>query len=191
MIGFLSGTLAGRAEDGCLLNVHGVGYALSCSSATLAALPGEGKPTRLYTHLQVRDDALVLFGFASEAERYLFELLLGVSGVGPRVALGLCSALSPEEFRRALVSEDAGALAAVPGVGKKTAARIVLDLKEKLSLPDLQVTSNGANSVAEARSALENLGYSGAEVRSALSEVGAAPDDPVGAVIKSALKVLA
>ena len=191
MIGFLEGRIAARFGDGCFVEVGGVGYRLSCSGTTLAALPPDGERARVWTHTYVREDAIALFGFATEAEQRMFEALLGVGGVGPRVALGVCSAFSPDAFRRALATDDVPALASVPGIGKKTAARILLDLKEKLSIPDLRVAGTGPDAVAMARSALENLGYSGAEVRAALGEVGAEPSSRVEDVVKQALKVLA
>ncbi|MFN2588143.1 MAG: Holliday junction branch migration protein RuvA [Actinomycetota bacterium] len=191
MIGFLRGSVAARTADGCFVDVAGVGYRVACSATTLAAIPHEGAEVRLWTHLHVREDALALFGFATESEQRIFEALLGVAGVGPRVALQVCSAFAPDALRKALVTDDVAALASVPGIGKKTAQRIVLDLKEKLALPDLEVVGVRPDALSKARSALENLGYSAGEVRVALSEVGPAPDDPVEAVIKSALKVLA
>jgi len=191
MIGFLEGVVAGRIPDGCFLEVRGVGYRLSCSGHTLAALPREGERTRLWTHTYVREDLLALYGFASESEQAMFEALLGVSGVGPKVALAMCSAFTPEHFRRALVTDDVAGISSVPGIGKKTAQRILLDLKEKLDLPDLALVGSRPDTLAQARSALENLGYSPGEVRAALGEV--APDNHEGVedVIKSALRVLA
>lgn len=191
MIGYLEGKVAGLTEDGCFIDVNGVGYRVMCSTATLAALPPEGSKTRVWTHTHVREDALALFGFVSPAEQRIFEALLGVSGVGPKVALQICSAFTPEAFRKTLATDDLAAITAVPGVGKKTAQRIVLDLKEKLSVPDLGVVGSGSDNVARARSALENLGYSAAEVRAALSELGPAPEEELETVIRSALKVLA
>lgn len=191
MIGFLNGEVAGLFPDGCYLDVNGVGYKLSCSATTLSNLSERGAKVRLWTHTYVREDTLALYGFASEAERTMFEALLGVSGVGPKVALQVCSAFSPESFRRVLAMEDIDAISSVPGIGKKTAGRMVLDLKEKLQLPDLEVVGNGRDALAEARSALQNLGYSSAEVRAALSALAPQQDDSVADVIKSALRVLA
>lgn len=190
MIGSLSGKLAGRTLDGCLLEVNGVGYTLSCSGATLATLPPDGGKCRLLTHLHVREDALVLFGFDTESERQIFEALLSVSGVGPKVALALCSALTADQFRSAVATDDVDAIASVPGIGKKTAQRIVIDLKEKLALPDLQIVNGSTDSVGQARSALENLGYSPGEVRAVLAEVGAGANGNVQEVIRAALKAL-
>ncbi len=189
MIGFLRGTIVATSGSGCLIDVGGVGYRLNCSTSTLNALP-TGLDARVWTHLNVREDALTLYGFAAESELRMFEALLSVSGVGPKAALGICGALTPESFRRALVTDDLETLSSVPGIGKKSAQRIVLDLKEKLALPDLSVIGESGDALARARSALANLGYSPAEVREALSEVDAA-DLPVEQVVRSALKVLA
>jgi holliday junction DNA helicase RuvA len=191
MIGFLDGVVAGRTPDGCFLDVRGVGYRLSCSATTLAALPPQGEPIRLFTHVQVREDLLGLFGFATEAEQAMFELLIGVTGVGPKVALQLCSAFRPDALKKALVTDDVAGISAVPGIGKKTAQRIVLDLKEKMALPDLEIAGSGPDTLTKARSALENLGYSAGEVRAALSEVAPSDDDGVEDVVRSVLKVLA
>lgn len=191
MIGFLRGELAARTTDGCFVDVAGVGYRLACSATTLAALPSDGAEVRLWTHVHVREDALALFGFATEAEQRIFEALLGVSGVGPKVALQVCSAFSPDALRKALVTDDVAAISSVPGIGKKTAQRMVLDLKEKLALPDLEVVGARPDALSKARSALENLGYSAGEVRVALGEVAPAPDDSVEDLVKSALRVLA
>ena len=191
MIGFLTGSVAGRISDGCFLDVNGVGYKLSCSATTLRSLPPEGRDFRLWTYLHVREDALTLFGFSTENEQRTFEALLSVASVGPKVALAVCSVLAPDALRRALVTDDVDAIAAVPGIGKKTAQRIVLELKEKLALPDLEVADITTDSLRQARSALENLGYSPPEIRAALAEVAAAPESPVADVVKHALKVLA
>ena len=191
MIGFLDGTVAGRTLDGCLLDVNGVGYRLACSATTSSALPPQGHRMRLFTHVHVREDALALFGFASEAEQHLFELLIGVNGVGPKVALQVCSAFSPEALKKALVTDDVAGISSVPGIGKKTAQRIVLDLKEKMDLPDLEIVGSGRDTLATARSALENLGYSAGDVRVALAEVAPPDTERVEDVVRSALKVLA
>ncbi len=191
MIGYVKGELAARDAEGCIVDVGGVGYRLACSGTTLAGLPAPGDTTRLFTHLHVREDVLALFGFATETERALFEALISVSGIGPKVALQICSAFAPDAFKRALVTDDIDAICAVPGIGKKTAGRVVLELKEKLDLPDLAVVGTRRDTLSQARSALENLGYSPAEVRAALGELQPDADEPVEAVVRSALKVLA
>lgn len=191
MIGFLDGIVAGRSADACLLEVSGVGYRLSCSATTLAALPPDGQKTRLFTHLHVREDVLALFGFAGEAEQSMFQGLIGVSGVGPKVALAICSAFRPEDLRRALVTDDSAVIASVPGIGNKTAQRIVIDLKEKMALPDLELVGARPDALARARSALENLGYSPGEVRVALKDVDVDEKDDVEDIVRVALKALA
>jgi holliday junction DNA helicase RuvA len=191
MIGFVSGVVATKATGGCVVDVQGVGYRLACSATTLASLPSEGQKCKLWTHLYVREDALALFGFATEVEQRMFEALLTVSGVGPRVALAVCSAFSPDSFRRALATNDVAGIESVPGLGKKTAQRIIVDLKERLSPPDLQVGGSGRDTITKARSVLENLGYSAAEVRTALSGVTPSDGDRIEDIVKSALKALA
>lgn len=191
MIGYLNGTLAAADGEGCIIDVAGVGYRLACSGTTLAGLSGVGEEARLFTHLHVREDVLALYGFGSEAERAMFEALIGVSGIGPKVALQLCSAFAPDAFRRALVTDDVDAICSVPGIGKKTAGRVVLELKEKLDLPDLAVVGTRRDTLTQARSALENLGYSPGEVRAALGELQPDEDGSVEALVRSALKVLA
>lgn len=191
MIGFLEGLVVARTADDCLVDVNGVGYRVACSAQTLTSLPADGERCRLWTHLHVREDVIALYGFASEPEQRVFEALLGVSGIGPKAALQVCSAFQPDAFRKVLVTDDVAALSSVPGIGKKTAQRILLDLKEKLELPDLVLVGSRPDALGKARSALENLGYTPGEVRAALGEVQPGPEDPVEEVIKSALKVLA
>ena len=192
MIGYLNGTLATADEGGCIIDVAGVGYRLACSGTTLAGLPAVGEDARLFTHMHVREDILALYGFATEAERTMFEALIGVSGIGPKVALQLCSAFAPDAFKRALVTDDVDSICSVPGIGKKTAARVVLELKEKLDLPDLAIVgTRSRDTLSQARSALENLGYSPGEVRAALGELPLSEEESVEAVVRSALKVLA
>lgn len=191
MIGFLDGVVAGRTSSGAWIDVNGVGYAIACSATTLRALPADGGRTRVWIHTHVREDQLALFGFATQAELTLFEALIGVNGVGPKVALQICSAFAPEALRKTLVTDDVGALSSVPGIGKKTASRIVLELKEKLDLPDLQVVGAAPDSLAEARSALENLGYSPAEVRAALADLDISERTSTEEVVRRALKALA
>jgi len=162
----------------------GLGYELQVSASTLASLPPVGKHARVLTHLLVRDDALVLFGFASSAERDLFLLLLGVGGVGPKVALAILSVLSPEALRRAVLDGDADAITIVPGVGKKVAARIVLDLKEKLG-GEVELPSAGP--IAEVREVLVAMGLSHQEVQSAVVDIDG-DGAPVEILLRRALR---
>jgi Holliday junction DNA helicase RuvA len=132
MIARLAGVLATREADGSVIDVAGVGYAVAHSLHTYSDLPAVGKAVTLFTHLHVREDALQLYGFSTVEERRLFELLLGVSGVGPKVALAVLSGLAPASFARAVVDENLGALTRIAGVGRKTAERIVVDLRDKM-----------------------------------------------------------
>ena len=192
MIGFLRGRVADKGESGCLLDVGGVGYRLACSGPTLAALPALGDEARLWTHLHVREDELSLYGFATEDERRVFASLLEVSGIGPRVALSLCSCLPPGRFRRALQDDDVAAIAAVPGIGRKTASRVLLDLKDKLvAVAPAGAAPAPAEARARAASALENLGLSPSEARAAVERVDGDAGDAVEDLVRAALRELA
>jgi holliday junction DNA helicase RuvA len=182
VISFLEGTLAERGDGVAVIQCGGLGFEVACSNSTLAALgspakPGSaGAPVRVFTYLHVREDALQLFGFADRQEREVFQLLISVSGVGPKVALALLSAFTPDALAAAVASEDSAHISSVPGIGKKTAERVILELKDKLGVPDGMggVKAGGATpSVAteEARQALLALGYSSTEVRLVLAEV--------------------
>jgi Holliday junction DNA helicase RuvA len=190
MIAFLTGRLARTAPTFALLDVGGVGYRLLMSTRSLAALPAEGDEVTIQTHLHVREDELTLYGFESEDERELFEQLIAVGGVGPKVALAVISALSPDSLRSAVAHDDATLLGTVPGVGPKTAKRLILELKDKLALPDLGagVSRVSAGAVEEARLALLAMGISPAEAAVALQ--GAPADATAEALLKGALKVL-
>ena len=184
MIALVEGTIAERGGDRAVIMAGGVGYELLVSASTLGSLPPAGKTARLLTHMHVRDDAMLLFGVATAAERELFLLLLGVGGVGPKLALAILSVLSPEALRRAVLEGDADAITVVPGVGKKVAARIALDLKEKLGgvieLPE-------AGPIAEVRDALIGMGLSTQEVQGAVRGLNGA-DGSVEELLRDALK---
>lgn len=186
MIAFLTGKVAGKGASFSLLDVHGVGYRLAMSTTSLAALPAEGDEVTVHTYLYVREDELSLYGFESPAERELFERLIGVSGVGPKVALAVLSSLSPDTLKGAIAREDVALLSSVPGVGKKTAQRMIIDLKDKLDLPDLGsgAAGSGADSASatEARDALIAMGFSIAEATLALREA------PAGTTAEGAVK---
>jgi len=172
MIAFLSGRVVAKMPTYALLEVAGVGYKLAMSTGSLAALPALGDEVTVWTHLYVREDELALFGFESQEEKFAFEQLITVSGIGPKVALAVLSALSAETLATAVSAEDADLLATVPGVGKKTAQRIILDLKDKLGaqLPGTAGASSGGAraAVGEASDALLGMGFSSAEVAVAL-----------------------
>lgn len=170
MIAFLRGTLVAREADGVVVEVQGVGYRLFLSSTSLGSLPAAGEEVKLFTELHVREDALVLYGFATAEERRFFRLLTGVNGVGPKVALAILSQLDPRALHQAVMLEDVAALARAPGVGKKTAQRVVLELRDKLGEPvgseeDWRPALQGApaDPWSETLLALQNLGYPGSE----------------------------
>lgn len=184
MIALLEGTVVERSAGRVVVLAGGVGYELLVSASTLGALPPAGQRTRVLTHLHVRDDAMSLFGFATPAERDLFALLIGVGGVGPKLALAVLSVLAPDALRRALLDGDADALTLVPGVGKKVAARIVLDLKEKLGG---EVALPAESPLAEVRDALMGMGLSVQEVQDALAGLDGR-DEPVEDLLRGALQ---
>ena len=189
MIAFLTGRVAARAAGHALIEVGGIGYRLIMSTSSLAALPAEGDEVTVHTYLHVREDELTLYGFESEEERALFEALIGVSGVGPKVALAILSGLRPDALRTALARDDVALLSSVPGVGKKTAQRLLIDLKDKLGAPDLGGQGGGSSHAAvEAREALLSMGFSPAEAAAGLRDVpdGASTEQ----LLKSALKTL-
>jgi Holliday junction DNA helicase RuvA len=195
VIAGIEGTLVEILPDGAVVDVHGVWYRLLMPSTVIASLPKPGTNVRVQTHLHVREDAMTLYGFSRADERDLFEVLLGVNGIGPKGALAVLSVYSPEAFRKALVTEDLDALTLIPGVGKKTAARMILELREKLALPDLEVVpgGNGARRavLVEVKGALINLGYTPAETRSALESLPSDDEKSVEDLLKLALKELA
>ncbi|MEK6273736.1 MAG: Holliday junction branch migration protein RuvA [Actinomycetota bacterium] len=182
MIARLTGTPVARTLDGVVLDVGGVGYLLRMT-ARAHQKAKEGREVTVDTYLHVREDALQLFGFAEPAERELFEHLLSVSGVGPKVALLIVSGSTPAELRRAIVLEDTARFLAIPGVGRKTAERVVLELKEKLGLEE--PGSDGAPDFV-ARDALVELGYSLVEADRALATTD--PGDPPEERVRQALR---
>ncbi len=166
MIALISGTVAVRRSDHVVVDCGGVGYRLAVSTQTLRQVPAVGHELLLHSHLVVRDDALSLYGFASEEERELFLMLLGVQSVGPKVALAVLSAGPPRDLLAALAAGDAGRFQAVPGIGKRTAERIIVELREKVgvSLPEHVISVRRSEDPRTlAREALVELGYSASE----------------------------
>jgi holliday junction DNA helicase RuvA len=171
MIGFLRGRLVHKGVGDALIDVTGVGYQVIVPTRCLDELPGVGEEVVLHTHLHVRDDALALYGFATREERECFERLIGATGVGPRLAITILSVLSPEELRRAVVAGDRDSLVLVPGIGAKTAAKLLIELRDRLGAPGELVPAGASSdaSLAEVRAALESLGYGADEVRAAVA----------------------
>lgn len=184
MISFLEGEVAEKAGARVVISVGGVGYEALVPASTLAKLPPVGEWTRLRTRMVVRDDAITLFGFATVDERELFDLLVTVTGIGPKVALAFLSALTPDALRRAVRAGDVAALTIVPGVGKKVAQRVVLDLKDELG-GDVVVLEGP---LSEVREALLSLGLSPQEASEAMSGLDLDGERPVEALLREALQ---
>lgn len=197
MIALLTGNVAAKQIDHVVIDVRGVGYHVHASATTLAALPDCGAAVTLHIHTHVREDQIALFGFVSAAERALFLRLLTVSNVGPKLAMAVLSKMAPQEFVHAVTGEDLVRLSAIPGIGKKTAERIVVDLKDRLArdhadllLPSgAGVRGGGVND--EVVSALCNLGYTRQAAEKALTNIGATKEKSLESVLRSALKELA
>ncbi|MDR1412426.1 MAG: Holliday junction branch migration protein RuvA [Actinomycetes bacterium] len=187
MIAFLAGTLARKAPDHLLLEVSGIGYKLMASTRTITSLGAVGEPALLQTHLHVRENEVSLYGFLDDEEKRAFLALIEVSGIGPKVALAVLSSLTPHMLAAALSAEDVGLLSSVVGIGKKTAQRIIIDLKGKLgsALPAAgtaaaasgdetgSAAAPAAANFADAQSALFSMGFSAAEIAEAFVGVDA------------------
>jgi Holliday junction DNA helicase RuvA len=190
MIALLSGTVAVRRADHVVVDCGGVGYRLAVSAETLRQVPGAGHSVVLHAHLIVRDDALSLYGFATEEERELFLMLLAVQSVGPKVALAVLSGGPPRELLAALAAGDTARLQAVPGIGKRTAERIIVELREKVgaSLPPSPSAPGSADDPRMiAREGLLGLGYSPQEADELLRGVGpGAPEEQIAAALRAA-----
>ena len=182
MYAFIEGQVVEKTNTTLVLLAGGVGYLLNCSMSTISAAPKTGDVMRCHTWLSVREDAMELFGFASKEEKQLFLLLTGVTGVGPKMALALLSTLSAGDLRLAIIMEDDKTLARAPGVGKKIAQRITLELKDKLgqfefsggnapAVSSAPAAPVAADNVAQAMAALTGLGYTPAEARDALQKI--------------------
>lgn len=201
MIAFLRGLVADKTLSAAVIDVGGVGYACGISASTAAALPapGSAQQCQVYTYLQVRDDGLALYGFASPDERAVFERLIAISGVGPKLALAVLSSFTPDALRDVVVAGDEKRMATVPGVGKKTASRMLLELKDALKtdllgssamLPGMGDAVAGKSGVIEeAAQALLSMGFTAAECDVALKGYDG-PSTDVSAAITYALRRL-
>jgi Holliday junction DNA helicase RuvA len=187
MISRLRGKPVARRPDGLVLDVNGVGYLVAATPAALRRADG-AEEVSLETYLHVREDALQLYGFAEAAERELFEHLLSVTGVGPKVALAIVSGSSPAELRRAILLDDTARFEAIPGIGKKTAQRVVLELKEKVHLGATADPVAPRDDHLAARDALVELGYSLLDAERALADVDSelAPEERVRLALRRA-----
>lgn len=186
MIGRLKGSVTAVGVDTVLIDVAGVGYDVSVTARTFLELPGIGSEVTLHTHLHVREDQLALFGFSTSDDRDLFRLLLGVSGVGPKVGLAILATMSADDLRRVVVTDDVAALTAVPGIGKRSAQKLLLELRPKLEIADSALQVSGP--LGEVRAALEGLGYQPDEISGALRDMPG--DVPVQEMLRRSLQAL-
>jgi Holliday junction DNA helicase RuvA len=195
MIGSLRGTLRHRRESEIEVEVAGVGYRVIMAPATALSIGDLSEEVYLLIHHAIREDSQALYGFTTRDERDCFEALLGAHGVGPALALAILSVHDPLSLQRALADDDVAALCLVPGVGKKTAARLLVELKSRLNLPDIDLTTVPAteapqNSRTDVREALAGLGYGADEIQQVLRDLPDESDD-TGALLKQALQRLA
>ena len=204
MIAFLKGEIADLTEGSVVLDVNGVGYEVLVPGQLLSMLEGIGSRVKLYTYMQVREDAVVLFGFLTKDDLQMFRLLTGVSGVGPKAGLNILSTLGVDDLRFAILADDVKRIAKTPGIGAKTAQKIILELKDRLDLQDVfekksasgQITPEaaaaaGSQVVQEAVEALVALGYGSTEALKAVRSVQPGEDMDVETVLKEALKRMA
>lgn len=171
---------------GVLVDVAGVGYEIAMTPETMASLPSVGEEIVVHTHLQVREDDMSLYGFSTSADRDLFRVVISASGVGPRVGMALLATLDADQLRRAIATEDVTALSRAPGVGKRSAQKIILELRPKLADAEADLVKGAGPS--QVRQALENLGYSPEEISEAVADLE--EDASVSEQLKTALRVL-
>jgi Holliday junction DNA helicase RuvA len=187
MIGRLRGVLVATRETGIVIDVGGVGYEITMTTRDLTTLPGIGEEIVVHTHTHVREDEISLYGFAVESDRELFRVLLTASGVGPKVGMALLASMTAEDIVRAITGEDPEALTVAPGVGKRGAQKLVIELGPKLTGRESEIV--GGHSMGSVRQALEGLGYSAAEINAVVSDLD--PHDPIEDQVKAALQKLA
>ena len=200
MYAFIEGQVCEKASNSLVLLAAGVGWQLNCSMSTLQAAPAVGENMRCYTYLSVREDAMELFGFATKEEKELFLLLTSVSGIGPKTALGVLGSMPIRDLNLAILLGDVNTLARAPGIGKKTAQRITLELKDKISQADVSAAADSgapvssmpvaSDAVSEAMEALTALGYSSVEARNAIAGIRDKTDKPEE-MIRLALRAMA
>ncbi len=200
MYSYIRGTMAEAGADAIVVETGGVGYEIHTTAQTIDKLPPAGEEIKIYTWLSVREDALLLYGFLTKDELMIFKLLIGVNGIGPKGALAILSVMTTDDLRFAVLGEDAKAIAKAPGVGAKTAQRLILELKDKVSLLDAFAvketgTPETANQAKDAKndavSALIALGYSASEALKALDGIEIKENTDVEDILKAALKNMA
>ena len=202
MYAYIKGILAEITEDAIIVENQGIGYEIAVPGQVFDYLSSVGEEVKIYTYHYVREDAILLYGFLTKEDVRIFKMLIGVSGIGPKGALSILSVLSTDDLRFAILGDDAKAIAKAPGVGAKTAQRVIIELKDKLSLEDAfeQKLANQAQKAElnpavgvknEAILALTSLGYSQSEALKVLQGIEISPDDQVEDVLKMALKQMA
>ena len=202
MYAYIKGILAEITEDAIIVENQGIGYEIAVPGQVFDYLPSVGEEVKIYTYHYVREDAILLYGFLTKEDVRIFKMLIGVSGIGPKGALSILSVLSTDDLRFAILGDDAKDIAKAPGVGAKTAQRVIIELKDKLSLEDAfeQKLANQAQKAElnpavgvknEAILALTSLGYSQSEALKVLQGIEISPDDQVEDVLKMALKQMA
>lgn len=202
MYAYIKGILAEITEDAIIVENQGIGYEIAVPGQVFDYLPSVGEEVKIYTYHYVREDAILLYGFLTKEDVRIFKMLIGVSGIGAKGALSILSVLSTDDLRFAILGDDAKAIAKAPGVGAKTAQRVIIELKDKLSLEDAfeQKLANQAQKAElnpavgvknEAILALTSLGYSQSEALKVLQGIEISPDDQVEDVLKMALKQMA
>lgn len=199
MIAYVNGILEDVNEENAVLDVNGIGYNIRISADTASRLPGIGEPVRLYTYTCVREDAFLLYGFLSKSDLDIFKKLITVNGLGPKGGLAILSVMDADELRYAIMSGDAKAISQAPGIGAKTAQRVILDLKDKITIDDVLIskeisaTANDSFHIdsiqkQEAVEALVSLGYGQAESAKAVNAIEGIENMDSGAILKAALK---
>lgn len=198
MYAYFKGKIAAKEPDLAIVEVNGIGYNIRISAGTASLLPPVGEETKLYTYTSVREDAIALYGFLTKDDLDMFRLLIGVNGIGPKGGQSILSVMSPDDLRFAIVSGDAKMIARAPGIGAKTAQRIILDMRDKVSLEDtlhadaeaVRLDTSVSDSAREAVEALTALGYGMTEAARAVKEVKGAEQMAVEDILKASLKYL-
>lgn len=201
MISYIKGELSAVEEDKIIVETNGIGYGIFMPAQAMGQLPPVGQDVKIYTYLNVREDAMQLFGFLTKDDLNVFKLVIGVSGIGPKGGLSILSKLSPDDLRFAVLANDAKAISAAPGIGKKTAEKLIIELKDKLSVEDILERNTGTSDVtptsdyssavqAEAVEALTALGYGSTESMRAVKKVLITESTTVEEILKQALKYM-
>ena len=196
MIAYISGALVSAGENYIVIDNHGMGYRIFVSGKFLEHIPAYGTQIKIYTHMYIREDELTLYGFHSEEELSVFRILIGISGVGPKVAMAILTALTVQELQLAVISEDAKTISKANGVGAKGASRIILELKDKLKMEDMMDAAyeqsivqdtQDLNAARDAILALVNLGYSNSEAALAVKKIGDTSQMDIESILKLSL----